>query len=260
MENKKYVRELRMGFPKTGKTYSVVSSYPRPLLILNFEAGGPDCIQESIEYLSVQALLDKLTKKETVSPLTCVDFSQFVGKISLTADTAPESTKGVGYIRIVNALMDYCPFQTIVTDPYTHWDMEINAYVGALSAGMLTQMKGADVKIMSIPQWGLAKEKKRSIIQGIQTLPANIVFIGHIQAEKDELTGSISYVPLLSGWLQSAIGGMFSQVLVSDKEVGSSGVKYIVRLLDSGLYKNLGGRLAKPGLVTCGPTFKEIYE
>ena len=257
MDPTKKVRELRMGFPKTGKTKNVVESYPKPLLLLNFEAGGPDSITQAISYVKAIDLIKSLGDKSPITPITCVDFSKASRKIGLNADMAMDKVPGENFILIINALLDHCPFATIVVDPYTIWDKTITDYIGAITPGLLTEMKGT--KLMSIPQWGFALAKKRECITNTLSLNANVVFIGHIAADKDELLGTIRYIPTVGGKLAYEIGAMFSQVLVSAKEGDGANTKYVVYTQDNGLFKNLGARFSVSGKSICGPTFQEIY-
>jgi len=44
MSNPKLIRELRMGPPKQFKTGAVVGTYPKPLLLCQFDRGGVDIV------------------------------------------------------------------------------------------------------------------------------------------------------------------------------------------------------------------------
>lgn len=92
------------------------------------------------------------------------------------------------------------PYKTIVLD-------SITTFVDALMAEVIKQNPGEassrahvdDTKVANQRDYLIAISHVKNTVTKILSLPANIVITGHMQSEKDELTGEILYAPLVFG-------------------------------------------------------------
>src|SRR6187200_3299525 len=113
----KYIREGRFGAPKTFKTGSVVGTYPRPMLVIQFDPGGLEIIrdQTKIKWMSIEELKTFIVSKAAPSTdITAVDLS-FKPAFDLVTNYVPAQNKVSfeGIVAVANMLREHNPFKTI---------------------------------------------------------------------------------------------------------------------------------------------------
>ncbi len=248
------IRELRFGPPKCWKTGSIVSSYPRPLLVLNIDDGGLDVIKEPVTLIPRdEATVATWCQKKTADlpPLAAIDFYQGVQRLILDV-YQPQGNKASfdSFIKAVNKLVTVgCPWKTIVMDGVTGLDDIIRMHNAAVNPGSLGDGR----------KWGGNVGAKIQQIMGVMCgLPANVVFISHATApDASEETKEIFIGVVMTGQkLRSIAGGLVSQFFYQEKKGGKS----IVHTTDFGFVKGIGCRWPQPIPAEVGPTYKEIYE
>ena len=243
------IKELRIGEPKTRKTDAVCSTYPRPLLLLNFDPFGPDVLKAGDQVATsdlpalvngTEALQDKIYVCDFASVAPRILASQYRGKENI----------GLKFIQSVNTLFAKNPFKTVVLDSWSGMDPVINIFIQNLS----------NKEEMTLPLWGLAGTKKEEILQAILSLACNVVVICHTEGKKDEVTGEIRIVPYGSGKFPERMGALFSQVFAARAGTDSKGQpEFKVLTCSQGLYKGLGARWPQGLPPVCGPFFNDIY-
>jgi hypothetical protein len=143
------------------------------------------------------------------------------------------------------------PYKTIVLD-------SITTFSGSLMAEVIRQNPGeaskrshvADTMVPHLKDYQIAISHIKNVVSGLLSLPCNVVMTGHIQTEKDELSGEIIRQPMifgkdLPGWLPMVFeevyychvsSGADSSGKSQIKHLGQArGPKYVCRTQINGL-------------------------
>lgn len=246
----KLIREGRFGAPKTGKTYSVVSTYPKPLIVLNFDEGGLDGILEPITYVKPTELETYCKKdRKDLPPICCVDFCD-TQKKTITQQYVPTANDVPfqEFIKAANLLVTSgCPWQTVVLDSIT-----------GVTDIILSHISKTQMAAMQDPRkWAsMAGGKIAQIMGAITSLDAHAVFIFHETQKENEKTSVTSIRPLVHSQFRDRVGGLLSQWFYACKENG----KYMIRTSDYGLVTGIGARWPQNLAEKISPPdFKNIY-
>ncbi|KKN15949.1 hypothetical protein LCGC14_0980820 [marine sediment metagenome] len=105
---------------------------------------------------------------------------------------------------------------TVVLDSYTTTNEHIKRLLLAVNSSVT----------MTQPLWGAQLTNFESLNNELLRLPANIIIICHEKLDKDELSGKISYRPLIDGQMSSKIGKDFEEVYAMQKTVMGGVAKY----------------------------------
>lgn len=248
METQQYIREGRIGPPKSWKTGAVVSTYRRPILVFNFDAGGLDIVTEKIEYVEPKQILamSKLTTDQ-LPPITAVNFWDIVPqKVGVNFTPSGTGIPFITFVECINYLVDSCPWKTIVLDPVT-----------GLNERVISQVAITNSKAMEDPRkWAsMVGSKVQQVINVMCMLKADSVCIMHTSLEKDEKTGTISTLPIIPSRAKERIGALFSQFFYACIEGG----KPVIYTRARGWVSGIGARWPQNLPEVCGPTYKEIY-
>jgi hypothetical protein len=241
----------------TYKTGAVVETYPKPMLVLEFDRGGLDIVKQPIIECEVDMQIGaanvhkfcKMTQKD-LPPIVAVDFSK-VARKDLSLDYAKgDSNPLTLFADSVNALVTSgCPWKTVVIDPVTGLT---NAVIGHIS---MTQPKAMD----DARRWAhMAGEKVQQTIAVVQGLPCHTVFIMHSTEDKNELTQEIKTLPMIPSALRERIQGLFSQFFYQVLEKGNPPKPYVLTQPEA-FVKAIGARYPNNLPAKCGATFQEIY-
>lgn len=247
----KFIREGRMGPPKSFKTGAVVGTYPRPMFVFNFDPGGLDIVNEPVQYIEpkdLKAMTELPTDK--LPPLTAINFWDITTKkmnpmFAITGSTEPY----LKFVECINLLADKCPWKTVVIDPLT-----------GLSETVLTSVAMMNPKAMEdARKWaslvGGKLQQAASVLGGLE---AHTVCIMHSQTEMNELTKDIFVYPLIPSKVREKIGALFSQFFYATVEIGNP-PKAVVYTAPRGFVKGIGARWPQGLPNPCGPTFNDIY-
>ncbi len=98
---------------------------------------------------------------------------------------------------------------TVVLDSYTTMDEHIRRLLCAVN-GTAT---------MTLPLYGALLVNYEEVNNTLLRLPANVIFICHEKPDKDELTGKITYKPLINGQMAGKIGKDFEEVYYMQKTI-----------------------------------------
>ena len=247
----KLIRELRMGPPKCWKTGAVVGTYPRPLLVLNFDQEGLDVITEAITPISVvdfETVCKLPVDKQP--PLSVVDFCDTQVKLMTEVYVPQGATKPFKeFVETVNRLVRVgCPWKTIVLDSASGLGDAILAHIAATNASSLA----------SALKWAPMIGGKVHQCMGVMTsIQSHVVFIFHASTpEKDETTQQVEITPLVaSKWARDRVGSLVSQYFYQCIESG----KPIIHTRDNGYVRGIGCRWPNGLAPKVGATFKDIY-
>lgn len=265
----KYIRELRMGPPKSGKTVAVVGTYPKPMLVFQFDTDGIDVIPSNpptkpdanrialdITYKDITFIDAKdfpvwCAKQtvESISKVTLVNFASTVKReMSDTFTPIADNNPYNLFHRSVNALvrMPVLPWKTFVLDSTTALIDSLRSFITATNPTWNTDAR----------KWSpAAGSKVLQHISVMNSLQMHCVYIAHSHVDKNETTGEVTERPLGPGGFASQCGGLVSQFIYATNETG----KLEVYTRPKGNVKSIGCRWPSDLPAICGADFKSIY-
>lgn len=208
----KLIRELRMGSSKQYKTGAVVSTYPKPLLVLEFDQEGLDIIKEPIIPVKPEEIesLCKKTKEELGNKIYALDFCDTQVKVMTEIYQPAGAEKPFKqFVSTVNTLVKTpgngaSPWATVVLDSISGLSDTILAHVASTSNSSLA----------SALKWAPMIGQKLHQCMGVMTgLPCHVVFICHSTSPAtNETTQEVTIVPIVpSQWMRDRIGSLVSQ-------------------------------------------------
>ncbi len=263
----KLIREGRFGPPKTFKTGSVVGTYPRPLLLLNCDEGGPDVFPSKTEKLPAHFLPFEVFAEDIVQieadqfeaycrklpadlpPITVLNIVDMVKQRLMTTTYVPTANSAPleRFVTCVNKLIQVgCPWKTTVVDSVTGLTEIVLSHVASANPAVLLDAR----------KWApMAGNKVAQMIGVLTSTKAHFVCIFHESYRENEASQETRISPLVHSQVRDRIGGLFSQWFYQFKQNG----KPMIRSSDLGLVKGVGTRWPLNVGDTCGPTFKDIY-
>lgn len=101
----------------------------------------------------------------------------------------------------------------------------------------------------------------RDTIKLITTLPCDVIFTGHVDTDKDEITGRMMSGVMITGKLKEKLPLLLDEVYMSTSKETSKGVEYTVLTRNTGLYK-ARTRLGRNGIFETyeQPNIKKLLE
>lgn len=261
--DKKWIREGRMGAPMSYKTGAVVETYPKPMLVLEFDSGGLDVVKQPITRMKpdeLRALCATNPKTESLPPIIAVEFANLTQRdFSLDVKTY-DNTTALYFQDCVNAVVKackivdkakkdvepFCPWKTIVVDPVTGLNSAFVGHIGITDSGAMADARNWAHKV------GVLVERAIMVVQG---LPCHTVFIFHYETEKNEITGEIITEPMVPSKFRQRVAGMFSQFFYAVMERGEP----VVYAQPTGFVKGLGMKKPEKSPDKMGARFQDIY-
>lgn len=137
--------------------------------------------------------------------------------------------------------------ETVVLDSYTSVDEHIRRLLMAVNG----------TNTMTQPLYGALLTNFEDLNSTLLRLPANIIFICHEQVIRDELTGKVSYRPLINGSMHNKIGKDFEEVYATIKTVRGDKATYEMLTLGDGMRSCRTSRKLPP---KAEPNFTKLYE
>ena len=218
----KYFSCLLIGPPGSGKTTASATA-PPPVLYLDMDN----------KLHKMENLKDRLDKGEVMQwviddPLSEVSLARLAG-----FETRPGSKVAIprpkGYLKLaemIQQLVDNdCVIEhqgkkvrvnTVVLDSYTSMNEHLKRLLMAANS----------TTTMTQPLYGVALINYETINNTLLRLKSNIIFICHERVDKDEISGRISYLPLIDGQMKNKIGKDFEEVYFMEKTVRGDKVVY----------------------------------
>lgn len=213
---------LLIGPPGSGKT-TASSTAPPPILFL-------DCDNKLHKMENIK---DKMGRGEIIQwaiddPLSEITLARLAG-----IDTKPGTKVAIprpkGYMRLAEMIQSLvendCMIEyegkkvrvnTVVLDSYTSMNEHLKRLLMAANS----------TSTMTLPLYGVALINYETINNTLLRLKANVIFICHEKVDKDELSGKISYLPLIDGQMKDKIGKDFEEVYYLEKTVRGDKVSY----------------------------------
>lgn len=247
-----HIREARMGPANTWKTGAVVGTYPRPLLVLEGDEHGLSVIRDPVEVVDTAGLRLLAAKpREALPPLTAVYFDPHppsTGSVLIKEfGTVPDKETFPVFVEMFNVLFDVgCPWKTVVLDPLTRLNEIVQRYHASVKAGELADPR----------KWASSiGQKVAQVVYALKMLECHIVVILHASIDKDELTGQVSYSPMLYSRFRDSISNVMAQFVFAKLDKGQA----VVLTRDDGYVTGLGCKWPTGLPAKVGPTFNDIY-
>lgn len=259
----KNIREIRMGPPKVWKTGAVVSSYPKPMLVLEGDEGGLDVIESSIDWILPSTDLTNplearcAVPREKLPPITAVQFNvKATPRLDDLWKPAGDVKSFNDFNKTVNNLfLKGCPWKTVVVDPVTViQEMVLASFAQTNSSKMEDARKWA----------GAVGEKTKRIMATLFTLPCHVVIIMHTAKNKvvDQKTNEViseTQEPVIYGKIRDFIGSLPSQFFYQDSMLVAGKNETHIYTAADGKVKGIGARWPANLATKLLPTFDAIY-
>lgn len=213
LEATTYFKGLVYGDSGTGKT-CFAASFPGPIEYWDFDGKA-----------SSAAHFFKNDKER----LSDIDVHQFI--------TLPREKRIPAWEFRMNLIQDCVrknlplPFKTLVVDSLTTM---VNAIMDDYMIRSQLGIKRAHKDINALQDYQLLDKHLSQLIPGLLALNCNVVMLGHLKLDKDEVTGAITRQPLISGQFAGKLPIYFEEVYVST--VDSAG-KYVLQTQSDATYK-----------------------
>jgi len=248
MNQKNYFSCLLIGPPGSGKTTAAMTA-PGPVLFLDTD----------IKLHKMVLAQTKLSSGEVVQwaiddPMTSLSLTALM-KVDMKPGSKAVMPKPKGYEHLAEMIdklvegkcvVDGVKYETVVLDSFTSMSEHLVRYITAANSS----------PHMTLPLYGTLKTNFEILISTLMRLPANIIIICHESATKDELTGRISYKPLIEGGMKDKIGKDFEEIYYMEKTISGDKCKYEMLTVGNSM-KDCRTSRALPSKVE--PNFRKIY-
>lgn len=119
-------------------------------------------------------------------------------------------------------------------------------------------MSANGVATISQPLWGTVLTNYENLLNALLSLKGvNVIVIAHQKPTQNELTGEITYSPLISGQMKDKIGKDFEEVYYLEKSVVDKVAKYEMLTIGSSAKPCRTSRILEPRVE---PDFLKIYK
>ena len=248
----RYFSALLIGPPGAGKTTMALTA-PTPILVLDVDYKLHKMVNTEEKIKSGQVIQWAIDE-----PLTTTTLARMA-----TLDPTPGSKITVarpkGYIQLaemIDKLVESkCKIEvngkevqikTVVLDSYTSMNEHLKRLLMAVNG----------TNTMTLPLYGTILTNFETLNNTLLRLPANVVFVAHERINQDELSGKISYTPLIDGQMSGKIGKDFEEVYYLEKTVQGDKVKFEALTLGNSMKSCRTSRVL-PAKVECD--FGKIY-
>lgn len=236
--------------PGSGKT-TAASTAPEPVLFLDM-----DNKLHKMENVQSKLAAGKILQWTPNARLFKGKLASFVqGATNPLAKFVQQRAKG--YMNLAEAIDQLeesgCIYNgvkvnTVVLDSFTSVEEHLKRLL----------MSANGVATISQPLWGTVLTNYENLLNSLLNLKdVNLIVIAHQKPNKDELTGIISYTPLISGQMKDKIGKDFEEVYYLEKTVKNNQAVYEMLTIGSAqkpcrTSRVLGARIE--------PDFSKIYK
>ncbi len=198
---------LLLGDYGTGKSF-FAKSMPEPIFLLDFDGGA-------IGYAGTRTFVPECFTALRQQPAQL--FPAVERELDLVLKHEHPAEKEAGE-----------PFKTIVLDSLTTLTR------AAMDYAMLKKPVPPDTPPVWNVHYPLAKVFIDRILDRLRRFDGFVVVIGHLEYQRNDLTGEILAVPALTGKLQTYIPAIFDEVWFTEVAQTKNGKQYLIHLAPSG--------------------------
>ncbi len=240
---------LLVGPPGAGKTTAAATA-PGPVYFLDMD----------IKLHKMENLKTKIASGQVVQWKP--DARLFSGKLEsfVSGATNPQAKfvqqRAKGYMNLAkeidrlddSTIINGKQMGTIVLDSFTSVEEHLKRLL----------MSANGVSTISQPLWGTVLTNYENLLNSFLNLKnVNVIVIAHQRPNKDELTGFISYTPLISGQMKDKIGKEFEEVYYLEKTVKGNKAVYEMMTIGSAQKPCRTSRILEARVE---PDFSKIYK
>ncbi len=239
---------LLVGAPGAGKT-TAASTAPTPILFLDV-----DNKLHKMVNLKEKLANGAIIQVPIDEPLQDIKLST-LSLMNLKPGTKINMKRPKGYQQLADAIdkivadkghWNGIKLGTVVLDSYTTTDEHIRR--------LLMSVNGSAT--MTLPLYGTLLTNFETLNNTLLRLPCNVIMICHQKPEKDELTGIVSYTPLINGQMSTKIAKDFEEVYFMEKKVSGGKATYEMLTIGSSMKPCRTSRLLEAKVE---PNFQVIY-
>lgn len=174
---------LAFGLSGAGKT-CFAAGFPGPILYLDFDGKVDSAAEfhkarpEQLKIIDVRQLQQRLLTAPNSNPISDL-------MLIISNELIPALKTGIKY-------------KTLVLDSITTFSSQVLTHIMLTNPGIKRNesKQGAQP---CLQDYGILKREFAKLIPGLLSLPCNVVMLGHISTEKDEVTGELIRGPLMDG-------------------------------------------------------------
>lgn len=121
------------------------------------------------------------------------------------------------------------PYDTLVVDSLTTMSDEIMKLIMKSNPG-ITRYNTKIAQAPALQDYGLFRTYMKSVISTVLSFPCHVIFTAHIERSKDEMTGRIVQLPMLTGKLAAELPIYFDEVYKTVVDTDKNGkVQYMAQ-------------------------------
>lgn len=197
------LKVLVCGPAGTGKT-CFAAGMPYPILYLDFD-GKVD--SAAAFFAGDKDRLDNIDVRDMSKKLSAVDPLAEMLKV-IKEELVPSQAGGGQY-------------KTLVIDSVTTFSSAVLQHIVMTNPG-IKRVGSAQGVQPGMQDYGILKREFMKLIPGLLSLPMNVVMLGHIKIDRDDLTGEIIRGPLMDGSFSQELPIYFKEVYRSYMKDGKS--------------------------------------
>lgn len=198
-----HLKILICGPAGSGKT-CFAAGFPYPILVLDFD-GKVD--SAAAWYAQDKERLENIDVRDLSKKLANIDPIQEMMKV-INEELIPAQAGGSKY-------------KTLVIDSVTTFSGAVLNHIVNTNPGIKRSISKQGVQPCQ-QDYGILKREFTKLIPGLLSLPMNVVMLGHIKTDRDELTGELVRGPLMDGSFGNELPIYFKEVYRSFMKDGKS--------------------------------------
>lgn len=195
---------LVVGPAGTGKTCFAVG-FPYPTLLLDFDGKADSAAsfyakdKERLENVDVRDMSRKLADVDPIVEMTKI----------INEELIPAQKSGVS------------KYKTLIIDSMTTFSSAVLNHIVKSNPGIKRVASAQGVQ-PGMQDYGILRREFERLIPGLLSLQMNVVCLGHIKTDKDELTGQIVRGPMMDGSFAQSLPIYFKEAYRSHMKDGKA--------------------------------------
>lgn len=193
LETRSNLKMLIYGNAGSGKS-CFAASFPYPMLFLDFDGKADSA---ALYHKNDPERLDGIDVRQLAGTMAANPIDEFLE--ILDKELIPQQREGA------------LQYKTIVLDSITTFSGLTLKYIVKTNPGIKRNVSRQGAQ-PGLQDFGILKREFARLIPGLLSLPCNIVMLGHISTEKDELTGILERKPAMDGSFANELPIYFKEV------------------------------------------------